>query len=44
MWYKTAKQGSVWSRLGPDAETQFDELLKQTMLRAMPKTIDLNCE
>lgn len=29
MWYKTAKQGSVWSRLGPDAETQFDALLKQ---------------
>lgn len=29
MWYKTAKQGSVWSRIGPDAEAQFDELLKQ---------------
>jgi hypothetical protein len=29
MWYKTAKQGSVWSRLGPDAEAQFDELLRQ---------------
>jgi hypothetical protein len=29
MWYKTAKQGSVWSRIGPDAETQFDALLKQ---------------
>jgi hypothetical protein len=29
MWYKTAKQGSVWSRIGPDAEAQFDELIKQ---------------
>lgn len=29
MWYKFAKQGSVWSRIGPDAEAQFDELLKQ---------------
>ncbi len=28
-WYKFAKQGSVWSRIGPDAEAQFDELLKQ---------------
>lgn len=30
MWYKTAKQGSVWSRIGPDAEAQFDELIKQS--------------
>ena len=33
MWYKTAKQGSVWSRLGPDAEAQFDELIKQATKR-----------
>lgn len=29
MWYREAKQGSVWSRIGPDAEAQFDELIKQ---------------
>ncbi len=29
MWYKFAKQGSVWSRIGPDAEAQFDTLLDQ---------------
>jgi hypothetical protein len=34
MWYKTAKQGSVWSRLGPDAEAQFDELIKQATKRS----------
>jgi hypothetical protein len=27
MWYKFAKQGSVWSRIGSDAEAQFDALL-----------------
>ena len=34
MWYKTAKQGSVWSRIGPDAEAQFDELIKQATKRS----------
>lgn len=29
MWYREAKQGSVWSRIGPDAEAQFDDLIKQ---------------
>lgn len=29
MWYKFAKQGSVWSRIAPDAEAQFDQLLDQ---------------
>jgi hypothetical protein len=29
MWYKFAKQGSVWSRIAPDAEAQFDTLLDQ---------------
>jgi hypothetical protein len=27
MWYKTAKQGSVWSRISPEAENIFDALL-----------------
>ena len=39
MWYKTAKQGSVWSRIGPDAEAQFDELIKQATKRSGNKKI-----
>ena len=42
MWYRLAKQGSVWSRIAPDAEAQFDELLDQaTVIRDGRKLIDI---
>ncbi len=34
MWYKIAKQGSVWSRISPDAEAQFDALLDDATKRS----------
>ena len=30
MWYRIAKQGSVWSRISPEIESKFDELLDQS--------------
>lgn len=42
MWYKIAKQGSVWSRIAPDAEEQFDKLLDEaTVIIRDRKTIDI---
>ena len=41
MWYKTAKQGSVWSRISPDAENIFDALLDNaTKINNYKKYID----
>ena len=43
MWYKTAKQGSVWSRISPDAENIFDALLDNaTKINKDKKYIILN--
>jgi hypothetical protein len=42
MWYKTAKQGSVWSRISPDAENIFDALLDNaTKINNEKKYIDI---
>ena len=42
MWYKTAKQGSVWSRISPDAENIFDALLDNaTKINNGKKYIDI---
>lgn len=42
MWYKTAKQGSVWSRISPDAENIFDALLDNaTKINNNKKYIDI---
>ena len=42
MWYKTAKQGSVWSRISPDAENIFDALLDNaTKINKDKKYIDI---
>lgn len=42
MWYKIAKQGSIWSRIAPDAEEQFDKLLDEaTVTIRNKKTIDI---
>lgn len=32
MWYKTAKQGSLWTRVNPDFKQQFDDILKQSIV------------
>ena len=32
MWYRIAKQGSVWSRISPEIESKFDELLDQSTI------------
>lgn len=42
MWYKIAKQGSLWSRIAPDAEEQFDKLLDEaTIIENNDKKIDV---
>ena len=40
MWYKTAKQGSVWSRIAPDAEELFDKLLDESTVTKNDKKYD----
>ena len=32
MWYKTAKQGSLWSRINPEFKKQFDEILRESIV------------
>lgn len=32
MWYKIAKQGSLWSRVNPEFKKQFDEILRESIV------------
>lgn len=32
MWYKTAKQGSLWSRINPEFKKQFEQILKESIV------------
>jgi hypothetical protein len=38
MWYKTAKYGTLWDRLGPESEQEIDRILDESTIRE--KTID----
>ena len=30
MWYKTAKYGTLWDRLGPQSEQEIDRVLEES--------------
>jgi hypothetical protein len=41
MWYKTAKYGTLWDRLGPESEEEIDRILNECTIREKivdPKT------
>ena len=33
MWYKTAKYGTLWDRLGPESEQEIDRILDESTIR-----------
>jgi hypothetical protein len=33
MWYKTAKYGTLWDRLGPESEEEIDRILNECTIR-----------
>ena len=33
MWYKTAKYGTLWDRLGPESEQEIDRILDESTYR-----------
>ena len=33
MWYKTAKYGTLWDRLGPESEQEIDRILDESTVR-----------
>ena len=33
MWYKTAKYGTLWDKLGPESEQEIDRILDESTIR-----------
>ena len=43
MWYKLAKQGSIWERIHPDAEKIFDDIFDKSIVNETKKqTLDID--
>ena len=38
MWYKTAKYGTLWDRLGPESEQEIDRILDESTIREKTKS------